>query len=364
KKDLIWNKALTPKMKQFKEETGKNPVYRGKITGGFEYWMYWRKPKVTKPKPKFIKKPIKKPVKPKKEIKTAGRKIIEDEIYQNHLQKIEKCKENPGCSKFSIHNLQGHIVEDYKHGDISQEKAQKLMKYAQKVYDNKVKEEIMSKSLKTKSKIKVIIHLPYGKSEDLILTINFMSSKVKNESKKDIQNIIDDKWSDKYMYNPKGHVYFKHLTFTKDGDIYLRYEINSVEYDTRQDLDEIFDDLAKMIYKNSKLIPTGIRITAHYSENWIKRYKNIKVKIDSLSPYERIIIKELEYTDSYTKLALVRELKQKYPKSRFSMITFSRYSSNLIKKQYVEYTGLTTGGLGRIKLTKEGKLIKELLLWR
>ena len=40
-KGLIWNKPLTPEMEQFKKETGKNAIRGNKITGTFEYWMYW-----------------------------------------------------------------------------------------------------------------------------------------------------------------------------------------------------------------------------------------------------------------------------------------------------------------------------------
>lgn len=379
KKGLEWSRALTPKMKEFKKETGKNAVYRGHITGGFEYWLYWsKKTTPTKPKPKYkpVKKPAKKPAKPKKEIKPITKKVTDDKIYQNYLQKIEKCEKNIVCSKFQVNKIQKNITEDYKHDLISYEKAQKLMKYAQKVYDNKVKQELGIKPPKKspkspvrkpkpidKPKIKVTIHLPYGKADNLFLTINFVSSKIKNENKKIINNIIEDKWADMYMYKPTGYLRFSHIIFDTDGDIYLKYRIEFVIYNTKKDLEEIFGDLANIIYKESKFLPTSIRVTANYTEDWIKKYKSTKRKIDSLSPYERIVIKELDYNKPSSKLALVRELKQKYPKSQFSMITFSRYSTNLFKHQYIIHTGITSGGLGRIKLSKEGKLIQDLLAW-
>ncbi|KKL67506.1 hypothetical protein LCGC14_2134320, partial [marine sediment metagenome] len=38
KKGQTWNKAKTTQMKQFEKSTGKSAVFRGKITGQFEYW--------------------------------------------------------------------------------------------------------------------------------------------------------------------------------------------------------------------------------------------------------------------------------------------------------------------------------------
>lgn len=40
KKGQVWNKPLTNEMEQFEKETGKNAVYKGKITGSFEYWLW------------------------------------------------------------------------------------------------------------------------------------------------------------------------------------------------------------------------------------------------------------------------------------------------------------------------------------
>ena len=64
-KGLPWNKPLTEKMKQFQEETGKNAIWNGVVTGTFEYWMYWRK----------TTKPIKKKPVPKKQ-QVAKKKIV------------------------------------------------------------------------------------------------------------------------------------------------------------------------------------------------------------------------------------------------------------------------------------------------
>ena len=71
KKGLPWLAPLTQKMIQFREETGKNPVFHGKITGQFEYWMYWRKPKVKKQTTK--RKPGRKPT-PKTKLKLIEKK--------------------------------------------------------------------------------------------------------------------------------------------------------------------------------------------------------------------------------------------------------------------------------------------------
>jgi len=62
---LKWNKSLVPEMKKFEKETGKHAVYRNKVTGGFEYWLYWRSTKQknkqkSRPKPKQkVKRKIK-----------------------------------------------------------------------------------------------------------------------------------------------------------------------------------------------------------------------------------------------------------------------------------------------------------------
>ena len=40
KKGQVWNKPLTKEMEQFEQLTGKNAIYKGKITGQFEYWIY------------------------------------------------------------------------------------------------------------------------------------------------------------------------------------------------------------------------------------------------------------------------------------------------------------------------------------
>ena len=67
KKGQIWNKALTPKMLKFEKETGKLSIRGGKITGQFEYWLWQREKKTSKPqrmpkpKPKTALKPKTKP---------------------------------------------------------------------------------------------------------------------------------------------------------------------------------------------------------------------------------------------------------------------------------------------------------------
>ncbi|KKK98607.1 hypothetical protein LCGC14_2641070 [marine sediment metagenome] len=47
KKGTPWNKVLTPIMKEFEKSTGKHAIYRGRITGQFEFWLFHRKSKVT-----------------------------------------------------------------------------------------------------------------------------------------------------------------------------------------------------------------------------------------------------------------------------------------------------------------------------
>lgn len=41
KKGEVWNKPKNSLMLRFEKETGKNAIYRGKVTGQFEYWI-WR----------------------------------------------------------------------------------------------------------------------------------------------------------------------------------------------------------------------------------------------------------------------------------------------------------------------------------
>ena len=123
-------------MLEFEKETGKNAIHNKKVTGQFEYWLWKKKTHI-----QSNKKPTTKPVKPKKEIEPISTAVKKGELYKNWYNKIVKCEKNPTCSKFHIHNLQGRIVEDYQHNDLTQEEAQKLNKYAQKVYDNKVRIE-------------------------------------------------------------------------------------------------------------------------------------------------------------------------------------------------------------------------------
>lgn len=56
KKGQVWIKAKTALMKTFEKETGKSAVFRDKITGQFEYWI-WQKEKKLKSKPKSKAKP-------------------------------------------------------------------------------------------------------------------------------------------------------------------------------------------------------------------------------------------------------------------------------------------------------------------
>jgi len=49
-KGMPWTRDLTKEMKDYEDEAGRKAIYRGVITGGFEFWMYWR------PKSKLSKK--------------------------------------------------------------------------------------------------------------------------------------------------------------------------------------------------------------------------------------------------------------------------------------------------------------------
>ena len=47
KRGDFWNKPKTPLMLQFEEETGRNAIWWGKITGSFEYWLFWKNLKIS-----------------------------------------------------------------------------------------------------------------------------------------------------------------------------------------------------------------------------------------------------------------------------------------------------------------------------
>ncbi len=76
-KGIFWTQDLTPEMIQFEKETGKNAIFNGKITGNFEYWMYWRRGKKKSPQKKKLEKPEK--------LSTRGSsKLLKNEkIYEN-----------------------------------------------------------------------------------------------------------------------------------------------------------------------------------------------------------------------------------------------------------------------------------------
>lgn len=80
KKGTPWL-VLTPEMKQFEKKTGKSAVFRGKITGQFEYYIWQEEKKKTlKPKPQLTRG--------LKEIKSDKLKRIEKEY--NRLTKLRK----------------------------------------------------------------------------------------------------------------------------------------------------------------------------------------------------------------------------------------------------------------------------------
>ena len=62
KKGMVWNKRLTNKMEVFEARTGKSAVYRGKITGQFEHWM-WQLQKIKEKEAKHQKQDVKDSIK-------------------------------------------------------------------------------------------------------------------------------------------------------------------------------------------------------------------------------------------------------------------------------------------------------------
>lgn len=77
KKGQIWNKSKNKLMLEFERETGKNAVYRGKITGNFEFWLSKRE--------KIEVTPIEKPT---KEIDIFPAKFLK--VNQNLREAINK----------------------------------------------------------------------------------------------------------------------------------------------------------------------------------------------------------------------------------------------------------------------------------
>ena len=89
---LKWNRALTKKMQEFEKETKKKAVYRGKVTGQFEYWLYWQKSTKPKAKPKPTKKQApakKKGTKKYTPLLEKERSIIYEQEFQEEIKKPE-----------------------------------------------------------------------------------------------------------------------------------------------------------------------------------------------------------------------------------------------------------------------------------
>ena len=92
KKGQVWIKALTKEMEQFEKETGKNAVYKGKVTGSFEYWA-WMEDKRSKGLTRK-KRSSSKVTKKKKEVEltyitfTAKQLNILTEKHKNKLFKM------------------------------------------------------------------------------------------------------------------------------------------------------------------------------------------------------------------------------------------------------------------------------------
>ncbi len=55
-KGMKWDKPLTEEMKRMEKETGQKAVWRGEITGTFEYWKYWKEYHESIKKPRGFQK--------------------------------------------------------------------------------------------------------------------------------------------------------------------------------------------------------------------------------------------------------------------------------------------------------------------
>ena len=112
-KGLSWNKPLTPKMKEFNKETGKNAIRGNKITGTFEYWMYWDPKKTKNIKEDILLKGIKQEHSPEienfkiewatlhKKIERQTATVKQKQRYKVLTKKIEKLGQNKIKTKSS-----------------------------------------------------------------------------------------------------------------------------------------------------------------------------------------------------------------------------------------------------------------------
>lgn len=96
-----WNRPLTLKMKEYEKETGKHAVYNNKITGNFEFWMYWRKDKIKKPKKSIIKTK-----KMEKELITMALKQIDLAEKERRLNPAQKRRRQELKSKLKIVDIE------------------------------------------------------------------------------------------------------------------------------------------------------------------------------------------------------------------------------------------------------------------
>lgn len=111
-KGMPWpaKKALTPEMKKFEKSTGKNAVYRGQVTGTYEYWKYWADYDKSLKKPRGFQKGHKhskgrvsgvtKPTAVRRTNKT--KQLTQDEVAAMYKRKFKVKSVNTKSKKFAL----------------------------------------------------------------------------------------------------------------------------------------------------------------------------------------------------------------------------------------------------------------------
>ncbi len=101
-KGMCWDKELTDEMKKFEEETKKNAIWKGEITGSFVYWLYW------KPSKNKVKKPI---IKKSKKVKRVKLYKPAKQIKQKVILKEQKRMGTTQKPVIEKHTLNGVEVK-------------------------------------------------------------------------------------------------------------------------------------------------------------------------------------------------------------------------------------------------------------
>lgn len=98
-KGMPWpaKKALTADMKKFERSTGKNAVYRGQVTGTYEYWKYWADYDKSLKKPRGFQKGHKY----SKGRKSTTKQLTQDEIAAMYKRKYKVKSVNTKSKKFA-----------------------------------------------------------------------------------------------------------------------------------------------------------------------------------------------------------------------------------------------------------------------